>query len=124
MTSRALGNFDQGNKAAVYVGNTLCGTLPATLEASKVYNFNCVTSGDFVKIVTGRTDGFLTFANVNVYESNNMYEWEPEFKEGMQITQISNMISKSECVLTDKEPIIYTKSDIAQNPIYAPLNKI
>ena len=42
--------------------------MPENVEKSKVYMFYyCETEGDFVKIVTGRDDGMLTFANIEVF---------------------------------------------------------
>ena len=45
----------------------LCGTLPANVEKSKTYSFECEAVGDFVKIVPGNNDGELTFTNLEVY---------------------------------------------------------
>lgn len=51
----------------IYVGDKLCGTMPANVEKSKLYPFDCEAVGDYVKIVTGRSDGQLTFSNVKVF---------------------------------------------------------
>ena len=48
----------------------MIGTLPPNVEKSKVYTFDYEAVGDFVKIVTGRDDGYLSFANLQVYEAN------------------------------------------------------
>ena len=53
--------------AKIYVGKKLCGTMPARVERSKDYTFDCEAVGDFVKIVTGRIDGNLSFSNLKVY---------------------------------------------------------
>ena len=44
--------------------------MPANAENSKVYTFNTDTVGDYVKIVSGRKDGYLSFANVEVYATD------------------------------------------------------
>ena len=58
--------------AKIYIGETigeketLCGAMPASVEYSKFYNFECQLVGDYIKIVTGRPDGNLSFAHVKV----------------------------------------------------------
>ena len=37
-------------KAKVYVGSTLCGTLPEGVEKSKMYSVDCNVFGQYVKI--------------------------------------------------------------------------
>ena len=51
--------------AKVYIGTTLCGTLPGTPEKRKVYPITCDVVGDYVKLVSGST--LLGFAEVEVY---------------------------------------------------------
>ena len=53
------------------MGDKLCGTFPENVEKSKVYSFNCDAVGDYIKIVTGRDDGYLSFVNVEVYAVSN-----------------------------------------------------
>ena len=67
---------EEANNAKIYVGEKLCGTLPAKVEKSKLYTFDCETVGNFVKIFTGRDDGKLTFANLEVYAINKVIEEE------------------------------------------------
>lgn len=59
----------EANNAKIFIGEKLCGTMPAKVERSKVYTFDCEAVGDFVKIMTGRNDKDqkLTFANLEVY---------------------------------------------------------
>lgn len=66
----------EASLAKVYIGavydgvvkETLCGTLPATIHPSQLYNVKCDVDivGDYVKIQTGRADFKLTFSDVNV----------------------------------------------------------
>ena len=63
---------DEASEAKVYVGDKLCGTFPSVVEKSKVYSFLCEACfGDYVRIVTGRSDNKLAFANVEVYGPND-----------------------------------------------------
>ena len=59
--------MDEAELAMVYIGNKKIGTLPSTIVKSKVYSFPCDAVGDFVKIVPGKSDGELAFANIKVY---------------------------------------------------------
>ena len=62
---------DEASEAIVFVGDHEIGILPKEIEKSKLYPFKCYTENeDFVKIVTGRNDNKLTFANVYVYSQN------------------------------------------------------
>ena len=58
---------DYANKAKVYVGDKLCGTLPANVEKKKVYDFYCDHVGNHIKIISARDDGSLKLFNVSVY---------------------------------------------------------
>ena len=54
--------------AKIYIGDKLCGTLPGTIEISKLYTVNCDLVGNYVKIDNGRpTNKVLGFAEVEVY---------------------------------------------------------
>ena len=44
--------------------------MPANVERSKLYTFKCQIYGNYVKIVTGRDDGYLTFSDVMVFANN------------------------------------------------------
>jgi hypothetical protein len=70
-------NADLANLAKVYIGavyegvgvkEKLCGTMPATVHNSTVYNIKCDDDvvGDYVKIQTGRVDFMLAFSDVSV----------------------------------------------------------
>ena len=63
---------NEGSEACIYIGDKKVGSLPVEVEKSKVYAFPCEADGHFVKIVTGRSDGKLAFANVEVW-SNNLH---------------------------------------------------
>lgn len=54
---------------------------------SKVYSIDCVpaTAGDFVQIITGRTDKKLAFANVDVVYQFSLYS-SPAFEVGTELT--------------------------------------
>ena len=61
----------------------MCGILPAKVEKSKDYTIDCEAVGDFVKIVTGRNDGKLSFANLEVnpvYKLDHIKEHHAIFK--------------------------------------------
>ena len=45
------GDPNQTADAKVYIGTTLCGTLPGTLEQGKIYSIPCDAAGDYVKLV-------------------------------------------------------------------------
>ena len=65
MTTRNDEHFYEAANANVYIGSTLCGTLPETIEIGKVYPVTCNVVGDFVKLVTESIK--LSFAEVEVY---------------------------------------------------------
>ena len=52
--TRPLVNRSQNAK--IYIGDTLCGTLPKEVEKSKRYIYDCDATGDYVRVVTGRED--------------------------------------------------------------------
>ena len=68
ITTRLNEEWEDANNAKVYVGDTLIGELPSTVEKSKVYTFDHEVTGDFVKIVSGTSDGKLSFSKVEVHE--------------------------------------------------------
>ena len=50
--------------------------MPASIEKSKLYTFQCQLVGDYVKIVTGRADGKLSIAELKVFaDGNEMNVW-------------------------------------------------
>ena len=51
--------------AKVYIGNNLCGTLPANIDARKIYKIKCDLVGDFVKITR---DYYLSLSTVEVQQ--------------------------------------------------------
>ena len=55
--SRRDSNWDHANNAKIYIGDMLCATMPANVEKSKLYTFECQLVGDHIKILTGREDG-------------------------------------------------------------------
>ena len=64
----------------MYIGSTLCGTLPGTVEIGKVYPIICDTIGDFVQLVTGGTK--LAFAEVEVYTKSDNLPGNSHKKDG------------------------------------------
>ena len=72
----------ESSNAQIYVGNKLCGKIPAEVRKSKVYTFNCQEVGDYIKIVTGRnnSDQKLSFSYVYVYKIVTNTHWK-EIKE-------------------------------------------
>ena len=64
-------NETDASEAKVYIGNRLCCTFPSAVEKSKLYSFTCNSTGDYLKIVSGRNDGKLAFANVEVIANDN-----------------------------------------------------
>ena len=69
ITSRSDEYCDDASNAKVYIGDHLCGTLPAIVEESKKYTINCNVAGNYVKVVTGRNniDQMLGFSIIEVY---------------------------------------------------------
>ena len=57
MTARNDQYFYQAANSKVYIGTTLCGSLPGTLENGKVYSIPCNVVGDYVKLVNGDGSG-------------------------------------------------------------------
>ena len=71
----ARSNFQQRIiNAKFYIGDHLCGTLPADVECSRKYTFNCNVAGDYVKIVTGRNynDQILGFSIIEVFYQHKL----------------------------------------------------
>ena len=71
MTTRNDHVPDQAANAKVYIGSTLCGTLPGTLELAKDYPITCDATGDFVRINSKSSD-YLGFAEVEVYQKSDL----------------------------------------------------
>ena len=56
VTSISTSYYYEASNAKVYIGDHLCGTLPAINESSKKYTLNCNVAGDYMKVVTGRNN--------------------------------------------------------------------
>ena len=88
----------------VYVGDKKIGILPKDVEKSKVYTYDCDAVGDFVKIVTGREDKKLAFANVEVYGTfNNSYITYTTTSEIVSYGKTTTSIKNLECPGDKKE---------------------
>ena len=53
VTARNDAWFNQVEDVKVFIGTTLCGTLPGTVERAKLYPITCDATGDYVKLVRG-----------------------------------------------------------------------
>ena len=64
---------DQLNNAKIYIGEVQCATMPTDVINGKLYTFEfkSVFIGDYIKIVTGRSDGNLGISEVTVFSNLN-----------------------------------------------------
>lgn len=61
----------EANGAKIYIGNTLCGTMPQNVQDGTFYEFKCQSVGDYVRVVTGRPDGALSFSEITVVKGSD-----------------------------------------------------
>lgn len=68
----------EANGAKIYIGwdsnlriNKLCGTMPDNVVDGSFHEFECQTAGDYVRVVTGRTDGRLAFSEIIVVKGSD-----------------------------------------------------